>query len=311
MPIFRLAAIARNNQPRPVVLVEERIIDIQEVLTAHHISAPSVEGRLDTLALLDDWDHWLPVLKQVADVRDQAVTVSASTAKLLAPIRYPRKLLLAGANYTDHIAEMGAKPPSKETHRPFFFLKPPTVTVIGPHDPVILPRTVKQADWEAELVAVVGKPARHVKNAEALDYIAGYTVLNDISARDRQLRTDWSGIFANDWLLGKCWQGFAPMGPSIIPREFVPDPYNLRLTCTVNGQVKQDSNTRNLIFNIHDMVEYLSELFWLEPGDCISTGTPAGVGMPRGVFLQDGDVVVTEVEGVCRLETLIQREREQ
>lgn len=91
----------------------------------------------------------------------------------------------------------------------------------------------------------------------------------------------------------------------------MPDPYNLRLTCTVNGQVKQDSNTRNLIFNIHDMVEYLSELFWLEPGDCISTGTPAGVGMPRGVFLQDGDVVVTEVEGVCRLETLIQREREQ
>ncbi len=309
MSVFRLAAISRNGQPRPVVLVEDRIIDVQEALSTRRMSAPTVEGRLDVLPMLDDWDHWLPVLKQVAEVRDPSVTVSAGEARFLAPIRYPRKLLLAGANYTDHVAEMGAPPPSKKTHRPFFFLKPPTVTIIGPHEPVAIPKTVEKADWEAELVAVVGRPARNVKNADALDYIAGYTVLNDISARDRQLRSDWGGIFANDWLLGKCWQGFAPMGPSIIPREFVPDPYNLRIACTVNGKVMQNSNTRNLIFNIHDMVEYLSELFWLEPGDCISTGTPAGVGMPRGTFLQDGDLVVTEVEGVCRLETKIHKER--
>jgi 2-keto-4-pentenoate hydratase/2-oxohepta-3-ene-1,7-dioic acid hydratase in catechol pathway len=309
MPAFRLAAITKHGQPRPVVLAEDHLIDVQDALQVHQISAPAVDGRLDILPMLDDWDQWLPVLRQVAALRDPSVTIRAADATFLAPIRYPRKLLLAGANYTDHVKEMGAPPPSKDTHRPFFFLKPPTVAVIGPNEPVVIPTSVEKADWEAELVAVVGKPARKVKQSEALNYIAGYTVLNDISARDRQLRGDWGGIFANDWLLGKCWQGFAPMGPSIIPREFVPDPYNLRITCTVNGKTMQDSNTKNLIFNIQDMVVYLSEIFLLEPGDCISTGTPAGVGMPRGVFLRDGDVVVTEVEGICRLETRIQKER--
>jgi 2-keto-4-pentenoate hydratase/2-oxohepta-3-ene-1,7-dioic acid hydratase in catechol pathway len=309
MPVFRLAAISKHGQPRPVVLAEDHIIDVQDTLKAHRISAPAVAGRFDILPMLDDWDHWLPVLQQVAVVRDPSVIIQAGDATFLAPICYPRKLLLAGANYTDHVKEMGAPPPSTETHRPFFFLKPPTVTVVGPNEPVVIPTSVEKADWEAELVAVVGKPARRVKQSEALDYIAGYTVLNDISARDRQLRSDWGGIFANDWLLGKCWQGFAPMGPSIIPREFVPDPYSLRITCTVNGEVMQDSNTRNLIFTIQDMVAYLSEIFLLEPGDCISTGTPAGVGMPRGVFLRNGDVVVTEVEGICRLETHIHKER--
>lgn len=309
MPVFRLAAISKHGQPQPVVLTEDHIIDVQDALKVRQISAPAVAGRLDILPMLDDWDHWLPVLQQVAAVRDPSVIIQAGDATFLAPIRYPRKLLLAGANYTDHVKEMGAPPPSTETHRPFFFLKPPTVTVVGPNEPVVIPTSVEKADWEAELVAVVGKPARRVKQSEALNYIAGYTVLNDISARDRQLRSDWGGIFANDWLLGKCWQGFAPMGPSIIPREFVPDPYSLRITCTVNGEVMQDSNTRNLIFTIQDMVAYLSEIFLLEPGDCISTGTPAGVGMPRGVFLRDGDVVVTEVEGICRLETHIHKER--
>jgi hypothetical protein len=139
MPVFRLAAISKHGQPRPVVLAEDRIIDVQDALKVRQISAPAVEGRLDILPMLDDWDHWLPVLQQIAAVRDPSVTIQAADATFLAPIRYPRKLLLAGANYTDHVKEMGAPPPSKDTHRPFFFLKPPTVTVVGPNEPRDLP----------------------------------------------------------------------------------------------------------------------------------------------------------------------------
>jgi 2-keto-4-pentenoate hydratase/2-oxohepta-3-ene-1,7-dioic acid hydratase in catechol pathway len=305
--VFRLAAIERNGEPRPVVLVEDRVIDVQDALNARKISAPRVEGRLDVLPMLDDWDNWLPVLKQVAEAGEPAV--SSAGVRFLAPIRYPRKLLMAGANYSDHMAEMGGEHPTPETGKPFFFTKPPTTSIIGPGEPVVIPAGVNQADWEAELVAIVGRPARKVKKADGLNCIAGYTILNDVSSRDRQARKDWKGPFMFDWMLGKAWQGFAPMGPSITPAEFIADPYDLRVMCTVNGELMQNGSTRNFIFNIHEMVEYLSELFLLEPGDCISTGTPAGVGRPRGIFLKDGDTVITEVEGVCRMETPIRAER--
>jgi 2-keto-4-pentenoate hydratase/2-oxohepta-3-ene-1,7-dioic acid hydratase in catechol pathway len=108
---------------------------------------------------------------------------------------------------------------------------------------------------------------------------------------------------------GKCWESFAPMGPSITPAEFIPDPYNLRVMCTVNDELMQDGNTKNFIFNLHELIEYLSDMFTLEPGDCISTGTPAGVGRPRGIFLKEGDRIITEVEGVCRLENPVGLDR--
>jgi 2-keto-4-pentenoate hydratase/2-oxohepta-3-ene-1,7-dioic acid hydratase in catechol pathway len=304
---FRLAAVSRNGQPRPVLIVEDRVVDVQDALAAQGIQAPRVEVRLDVLPMLDDWDNWLPVLRQVAERATGGTPVGE--ARFLAPIRYPRKLLMAGANYSDHMAEMGGEHPTPETGKPFFFTKPPTTSIIGPSEPVVIPSGVAQADWEAELVVVIGRPARRVKKADALEYVAGYTVLNDVSSRDRQARKDWKGPFMFDWMLGKAWQGFAPMGPSITPAEFIPDPYNLAVMCTVNGELMQNGNTRNFIFNIHEMIEYLSEIFLLEPGDCISTGTPAGVGRPRGIFLKPGDTVITEVEGVCRMETPIQGER--
>jgi len=299
MPEFRLGAISRNGSPRPVVLVENRLIDVQEAIVAHSIDAPTVEGRLDVLPMLDDWDHWLPVLHRVAE--SSGPSTDAAGARFLAPIRYPRKLLMAGANYSDHIKEMGAELPDKTKAGPYFFLKPPTTSIIAPGESVHIPQEVKQADWESELVAIIGRPARNVSTAQAMDYVAGYTVLNDISARDRQARRDWYGPFAFDWMLGKGFESFAPMGPTVTPREFVADPHNLRITCSVNDELMQDGNTRDMIFDIPEQIAYLSHIFTLEPGDCISTGTPAGVGRPRGIFLQHGDRVVSEVESVCRL----------
>ena len=299
MPVFRLGAISKDGSPRPVLVVDDRLIDVQDAIRAHNISAPAVEGRLDVLPMLDDWDNWLPVLHKVAEAGDPSTP--AESTRFLAPIRYPRKLLMAGANYADHIKEMGQEPPDKTKAGPYFFQKAPTTSIIAPWERVVIPEEVKQADWESELVAIVGRPARNVSTTQAMDFIAGYTVLNDISARDRQARRDWYGPFSFDWMLGKGYEGFAPMGPTITPREFVPDPHNLRITCSVNDEMMQDGNTKDMIFDIPEQVAYLSQIFTLEPGDCISTGTPAGVGRARGIFLQDGDHVVSEVESVCRL----------
>jgi 2-keto-4-pentenoate hydratase/2-oxohepta-3-ene-1,7-dioic acid hydratase in catechol pathway len=288
------------------VVVEDQMIDVQDAIRAHGISAPAVEGRLDVLPMLDDWDNWLPVLHRVAEACEPAT--SARDVRFLAPIRYPRKLLMAGANYSDHIKEMGAEVPDKTRTGPYFFQKPPTTSIVAPGEHIVIPKEVNQADWESELVAVIGRPARHVSVDQAMDYVAGYTVLNDISARDRQARRDWYGPFQHDWMLGKGFEGFAPMGPTMTPREFVPDPHHLRITCEVNDEMMQDGNTRDMIFTIPEQIAYLSRIFTLEPGDCISTGTPAGVGRPRGIFLEHGDQVVSEVEGVCRLAFHIDKE---
>jgi 2-keto-4-pentenoate hydratase/2-oxohepta-3-ene-1,7-dioic acid hydratase in catechol pathway len=300
---FRLAAVQGGDSARPVLLVDDRVIDVRDALAEHSIAAPAVEGRLDTLAMLDDWDRWLPVLERVAAAGGPSR--SAKGVKFLAPIRYPRKLLMAGANYVDHVQEMKGPVATRETHRPFFFLKPPTTSIIAAGEPLLLPDAVTKLDWEAELVAVVGRRASRVPASRAGEYIAGYTVMNDFSARDKIFRTDWTGPFLVDWLSQKGWATFGPMGPSITPRQFVPNVYDLSVRCTVNGELKQDGNTKDLIFTVEDMVEFLSAMFPLEPGDCIATGTPAGVGMPRGTFLKSGDVVVAEVAGICRLETAI------
>lgn len=299
MPAFKLGAIARDGGPRPVVVVDDQLIDVQDALKAHGINAPAMEGRFDVLPMLDDWDRWLPVLHKIADAGSPSTT--AEGARFLAPIRYPRKLLMAGANYSDHIKEMGQEVPDKTKAGPYFFQKPPTTSIVDPLASVVIPKEVNQADWESELVAIIGRPARHVSTADAMNYVAGYTVLNDISSRDRQARRDWYGPFSFDWMTGKGYEGFAPMGPTITPREFVPDPHNLRITCSVNDEMMQDGTTKDMIFDIPEQIAYLSHLFTLEPRDCISTGTPAGVGRPRGIFLQHGDRVVSEVESICRL----------
>ena len=257
---------------------------------------------LSMLELLDEWERWEPVLRSL----DPAALDVASAERLAAPITYPRKLLCAGANYVDHVREMGAKPPSPD-ERPFFFLKPPTTTVVAPDSDVVVPGlSDADLDWEAELAVVIGRGGRDIARSEVHRHIAGYTVANDLSARGRFTRPDpVSPAFGWDWLLQKGLDSSCPLGPGIVPHWFVPDPQSLRIRLTVNGTVMQDSSTSDMIIDIEGLVSGASGMVTLEPGDVILTGTPAGVGAGRNLFLKHDDAVTAEVETIGVLRTHI------
>ena len=214
--------------------------------------------------------------------------IRSEAAYWLAPVPRPGKLICIGLNYRDHAAESKMAIPE----RPVVFSKFATA-VIAPGEPVVLPASSTQVDYEAELAVVIGRRAKNVSAARALDYVLGYTCFNDVSARDFQ--------FADgQWQRGKSCDTFAPMGPTIITADAVPDPHKLSIKLVLNGKTMQDSNTNQLIFGVPELVEFLSETITLEPGDVIATGTPPGVGFARKppVFLQPGDKMEVVIENV-------------
>ena len=248
--------------------------------------------------LLENWDT-------VADgfrTLDVACLPVLGDVHLEAPIRFPHKVVCAGANYFAHLAEMNVPRPDP-VGAPYFFLKPPTTTVIGPSDTIVLPnRPDHRIDWEAELGVVIGRRGHHIDAADAPAYIAGYTVVNDVSARDRLGREDAvAPPFGFDWTSAKGEDTFCPTGPGVTPAWFVEDPQDLRITLSVNGVVKQDSSTSDMMTSAFAVVAAASRIMTLEPGDIVATGSPAGVGAPRGEFLQDGDEVVVEISGLGQL----------
>lgn len=220
---------------------------------------------------------------------DSAYTLGA--VKLLAPIPRPRKLLCVGLNYRDHALETGSEIPKVPT----IFNKFATA-VIGPGDNIILPKVSKSPDYEAEFAFVIGKGGRHIKAENWRDHVFGYTIVNDVSARDYQRAT-------TQWLMGKTFDTFAPMGPWIVTADCVPDPHDVDVRIEINGEVLQNSNTRELIFKLPDLIAFLSSVFTLEPGDIVSTGTPAGVGVARTPqrFLQPGDDVAVKIPVIGEL----------
>jgi len=213
------------------------------------------------------------------------------SVKLSAPIPRPPKIICVGLNYRDHAIESNMEIPKVPT----IFSKYST-SVIGPGDSILLPRLSTKPDYEAEFAVIVGKGGRHIPAAQWQDHVFGYTNLNDVSARDYQMAT-------SQWMMGKTFDTFAPMGPAIVSADEIADPHNLDISLTINGETLQHSNTKNLIFRIPDLIEYLSGVFTLESGDVISTGTPAGVGFARKPprFLQPGDEVVVRVQGLGEL----------
>lgn len=214
-------------------------------------------------------------------------------ARLLAPVPHPSKVVAIGLNYRDHAREQGTKPPE----RPMVFAKFPT-SVIGPGEAISWdPALTEQVDYEAELGVVVGTTARRVSADDAYDYVAGYTCLNDVSARDLQFGD-------KQWVRGKSLDTFCPVGPWLVTRDAVPDPHTLAIRCSVNAELLQDSNTSELVFGVPELVSFLSQAFTLLPGDVIATGTPSGVGVFRKPqrFLKDGDTVAVEIEGIGLLE---------
>jgi 2-keto-4-pentenoate hydratase/2-oxohepta-3-ene-1,7-dioic acid hydratase in catechol pathway len=259
---------------------------------------PAELAGVSMIELLDAWDAWSPTLRAL--VPDELAPVD--DAVLLAPLRYPRKVLCAGANYYAHLQEMGVERPVGAVD-PYFFFKPPTTAVIGPDEPILLPVGAgRMIDWEVELAVVIGRRATDVAAERARDHVAGWTVVNDISARDQLARTDpVAPPFAHDWMRAKAGDASCPMGPGIVPDWLVGDPQRIALRLSVNGVVKQDSSTADMVTGIWDLVAAASAFVTLEPGDVIATGTPAGVGFPHRDFLQPGDEVVAEIDGVGRL----------
>lgn len=250
----------------------------------------------DLMDVLDEWATWATHLRGL----DAQSLEPVPDAKLIAPLTFPRKILCSGANYYDHAAEMKVPPPDPSVD-PFFFLKSPTTTIIGPFDDVrIGPDPADCFDWEAELGVVISKRARDVGSADALTMIAGYVVCNDISARGLFQR-DAAPPFNWNWLGQKNQDDSCPIGPGLVPVWEVPDPANLAITLRVNGEVKQQSNTSHMVVPIADLISGASRVTTLEPGDLILTGTPAGVGLPRNEFLHPGDVVTTEIESIGRI----------
>ncbi|HZF04770.1 MAG TPA: fumarylacetoacetate hydrolase family protein, partial [Patescibacteria group bacterium] len=228
----------------------------------------------------------------VASIKEW-VTVPAASAWLHAPVTDPGKFICIGLNYRDHAEETG-NPIPKEP--PIFGKWSPSI--VGPGDPILRPRGSKQLDWEVELGVVIGRTARFVSKESALDYVWGYTIVNDASARDFQFIT-------SQWMAGKVFETAAPVGPYVADRQEIADPHTLALKTFVNGKQMQNGNTKTFIFDVRYLVSYLSGLMTLSPGDLIATGTPPGVGFamkPTPVFLQSGDVCRVEIDKLGSME---------
>ncbi|MGB9959838.1 MAG: fumarylacetoacetate hydrolase family protein [Candidatus Bathyarchaeales archaeon] len=230
-------------------------------------------------------------------------SLPVNNISLLAPITRPPKIICLGLNYLDHIEEQITEHGALVPDEPIIFLKPRT-TIIGPRENIVKPSLVKQLDYEAELAIIIGKKAKNVPVSEAESYIFGYTILNDVSARDIQFKD-------KQWTRGKSFDTFAPIGPCIVTRNQLRDPSNLYVRTWVNNELRQNSTTKKMVFNVYEIVHHLSKVMTLEPCDIIATGTPAGVGfaMKPPKFLQAGDVVEMEIERIGVLENTVVEEK--
>jgi 2-keto-4-pentenoate hydratase/2-oxohepta-3-ene-1,7-dioic acid hydratase in catechol pathway len=288
---FRVA----NGEPQAGALVGDRIYPTSKLV-------PALKNADSVLGLLRDWDKAHPQLEAATKSLGEDGGLKLADVTLLAPILYPGALYCAGANYWDHLEEMaeiakkmtGKAPSMQKPADPYFFMKNTAGGIIGTNTPARLPSFSKQVDWEAELGVVIGKQCRHVSEQHAFDVIAGYVIVNDLSARDLMKRE--GSPFGMDWVGQKCFEDAAPMGPWFTPAAYVGDANSLAIKLWVNGVLKQNSNTSKLVHGIAEQIVYLSKHLTLFPGDVIATGTPAGVGMPRGEFLKIGDEVKIEID---------------
>ena len=308
---YQLGTALVSGKQSIILASQEKFFDLQSFLhnaKAHTLQSLDVrELPASLLGLIEEWSYWNEKLAQIVNaifangVQDVSGTLCQDELHWLAPVLYPRKLICIGANYQDHNAEMGI---TQRPKYPYSFLKPATTTLIGAGTPVQLPEQAKQVDWEAELAVVIGQKARHVRGEDAMACVAGYSLLNDVSARDWLAESPPVGV---DWVMQKAFDGFAPMGPLITPVAFIADPQQLSITLSVNGQVKQNANTANMVFSVREIIEHLTSIMTLEPGDVIATGTPAGVGHGKHPpeYLHSGDTMVVEIEGLGQLETPI------
>jgi 2-keto-4-pentenoate hydratase/2-oxohepta-3-ene-1,7-dioic acid hydratase in catechol pathway len=283
-----------TSAPKLGILQNDTVIDIETLGFKHNETFPKT--------MLDLIDAGNDIVAKITDtIKGSSENVIASSsillseAKLLAPIPRPRKNIIGiGLNYTEHVAESARTLDTSNElpQKPVIFSKPPTTVTATGENILLNPQLTQQLDWEVELAVVIGKGGKYIKKENALEHVFGYTVINDISARDCRR--------AGQWIVSKGQDTFAPMGPCLVTKDEIADPQNLALSLKLNGIEKQNSNTKFMLFDISELIEDLSTVFTLEPGDIIATGTPAGVGAGRNPqeWMWDGDVVEATVEGI-------------
>jgi acylpyruvate hydrolase len=285
------------------IQLENEILDIPEAASRfgrrYHIHGQNFPRRMIDLL---SWPAGLDVVQQISETyhnteqTERPMTHQLSDVRIEAPIQRPGKIIGLGLNYRDHANETGRQVPNF----PVIFAKFPT-SVVGPESEIPIPSVTKKLDWEVELGIIIGQSCKNISPDAALDYVAGYTVLNDLSARDLQKEKD------GQWVEGKSLDGLCPMGPCIVTTDELGEGSDLKLKTLVNGVEKQSSSTSNLIFGVRDIISHLSKRFTLEPGDVIASGTPSGVGFARSPpeFLQSGDFVEVSIEKIGVLKTKI------
>ena len=298
---YQLLTYRTALHPRAGLLIDGRVYDAAEV-TENDVYAT-------VLGALEDWDAAQPAFERavVSVARSGRASFALAETLLEAPVLYPGAIYGAGANYLDHVQEMNHAlglddgPTLKDAgEQPWHFLKSGRSCVVGPDSMVALPAYSQAIDWEIELVAVMGRTAKNVCVDVALDYVAGYTIANDLSSRDtlKRQKTPSSNPFSTDWVSAKNFDGACPIGPYITPAKAVPDPQRLAMKLWVGDELMQDSSTSQMIFSIAEQIAALSSRVSLQPGDLILTGTPAGVGVPRQRFLKPGESVRLWIERI-------------
>ena len=301
---MKLVTYSMNGSIFPGKLTDSGVIDI--ISASKSANAPH-----SVKEILAKGSEYLKELDTLA-----GPIIPLDKVKLLAPIPSPDKILALAGNYAEHIVEAGLKlglsesPRNTTTPRPFIM---PNTVITGPDTEISWPAYSSQLDYELELCIVIGKTAKYVDSAQALDYVAGYCIANDISARSVTFKTKraerpWDNFY--DWLNGKWADGFLPIGPYILTADEIDDVQNLDMKLTINGQTRQQANTSQMIYPVADIVSFLSNIMTLQPGDIIATGTPAGVGMADGKFLKAGDKMECTIEKLGTLTNTIGKEAE-
>ena len=324
VPLFRLGSFsAAGESPFAGLVLGEQVHAIQGLRGLERKLGLHLRGAESVLALLEYWDDNLPALRAMAralSVDSPMRGAPVSQLRTHAPL-LPRQIFQAGANYHKHVVDLivdgaVARDPTTDrdqvranaaemmrkraqTGQPFVFMGLAS-SLTGPYDPIVVPYDVKQPDWELELAAVIGRPARRVPLLGAIDYGAGYTIANDITARERVARPD-APQMGMDWVASKGAPSFLPIGPYLTPAEFIADPQQLQITLKLNGQIMQNESTADMIFPVARIIEFISAHVQLLPGDLVLTGSPSGNGTHYNRFIGEGDVLEGEVTGLGQL----------